>query len=57
MGDEHRGGLLDVVATCMEEGIEGELGTTGEVETLGAPGNFDLWSEECGVRSEITLRC
>jgi hypothetical protein len=46
MGDEHRGGLLDVVATGMEEGIEGELGTTGEVEALGTPGNFDLWSEE-----------
>jgi hypothetical protein len=46
MGDEHRGGFLDVVATGMEEGIEGELGTTGEVEALGTPGNFDLWSEE-----------
>jgi hypothetical protein len=39
MGDEHGGGFLDVVATCMEEGIEGELGATSEVEAFRAPRN------------------
>lgn len=38
MGDEHRGGLLDVVAAGMEERVEGELGTAGEVVALGTPG-------------------
>ena len=40
VGDEHRGGFLDVVAAGMEEGIESELGTTGEVEAFGTPGDF-----------------
>ena len=40
VGDEHRGGFLDVVAAGMEEGIESELGTTGEVVALGTPGDF-----------------
>jgi len=43
VGDEHRGGFLDVVAAGMEEGIEGELGTTGEVVAFGTPGDFFLW--------------
>ena len=43
VGDEHRGGFLDVVAAGMEEGVEGELGTTGEVEAFGTPGDFFLW--------------
>ena len=40
VGDEHRGGFLDVVAAGMEEGIESELWTTGEVEAFGTPGDF-----------------
>ena len=40
VGDEHGGGFLNVVAAGMEEGIEGELGTAGEVEALGTPGDF-----------------
>jgi hypothetical protein len=42
VGDEHGGGFLDVVATCMEEGIEGKLGATCKVETLWAPRHLTI---------------
>ena len=44
--DEHRGGFLNVVAAGMEEGIEGELWTAGEVVAIGAPGDYFSRSEE-----------
>ena len=51
MGDEHRGGFLDVVAAGMEEGVEGELGTTGEVVAFGTPGDPISRKEEGGMRN------
>ena len=49
VGDEHRGGFLNVVAAGMEEGIEGELGTAGEVVALGAPGDFAFGESTAGT--------
>ena len=46
MGDEHGGGFLDVVAAGMEEGVEGELGTTREVVAFGTPGDLISRNEE-----------
>ena len=46
VGDEHRGGFLDVIAAGMEEGIEGELGTTLKVVTFGATGDSLSRNEE-----------
>ena len=40
VGDEHGGGFLNVVAAGMEEGVEGELGTTGEIVALWTPRHF-----------------
>ena len=57
VGDEHRGGFLDVVAAGVEERIEGELWTTGEVEAFGTPGDFFLWKVERGKWKEITFKC
>jgi hypothetical protein len=39
MGDEHRGGLLHVVATGVEKRIEGELRTALQIKALGTPRN------------------
>jgi hypothetical protein len=49
VGDEHRGGFLDVVAAGMEEGVEGELGTTGEVVALGTPRHFAYGESTAGT--------
>ena len=54
MGDEHRGGFLDVVAAGMEEWVEGELGTAGEVETFGAPGNVAFGESTAGTVSQCS---
>ena len=51
VGDEHRGGFLNVVAAGMEEGVESELGTTGEVVAFGAPGDSFSRKEEGGKRN------
>jgi len=37
VGDEHRGGLLNVIAAGMEERVEGELRTAWEVIAFRAP--------------------
>ena len=51
VGDEHRGGFLDVVAAGMEERVEGELRATREVKAFGTPGDSFSRKEEGGMRN------
>ena len=49
VGDEHGGGFLDVVAAGMEEGIESELGTAGEVEAFWTPRHIAFGESTAGT--------
>ena len=51
VGDKQGGSFLDVVAAGMEEGVEGELGTTREVVAFGTPGDSFSRKEEGGMRN------
>ena len=53
MVKEHAGGFLNVVGSCMEERVEGEVGALAEVVGVARPGDGRLLAD---ARSTVAKR-
>jgi hypothetical protein len=53
MVEEHAGGFLHVVGSCMKERVEGEIGTLAEIVGVARPGDGRLLAD---ARSTVAKR-
>ena len=55
MVEEHAGGFLNVVGSCMEERVEGEVGALAEVIGVARPGNGRLLADARSMVAKRTI--